>query len=83
MKKQKNGSDKKEIALISGLNDKDRMNKNTWIGETGASSRITNFLEGMYDLNNSEGYVKVGDKQFIKIKYRKFIYLFYHFLIEF
>ena len=68
MNEQKEGSNNSEIALVSGVNGEDRMNKYTWIGDTGASSHITNSHEGMFDLSVSEGYVKVGDGQYINIK---------------
>ena len=68
MNEQKEGSNNSEITLVSRLSGEDRMNKYTWIGGTGASPHITNSLEGIFDLSVSEGYVKVGDEQYINIK---------------
>ena len=38
------------------------------MGDTAASSHITNSLDGMFDLRPSNGHVKVGDGQFISIE---------------
>jgi len=68
MNEPKECSNYSEIALVSGVNGEDRMNKYTWIGDTGKSSHIINSLGGMFDLSVSEGYVKVGYGQYISIK---------------
>jgi len=68
MNEKKEVSNNSEIALVSEGNGEDRMNKYTWIGDTGASSHITNSLEEMFNLSGSEGYVKAGDGQCINIK---------------
>ena len=50
-----------EAALISSSSVSDCIDKYTWVLDTGASSHITNSLDGMFDLRPSDGYVKVGD----------------------
>ena len=57
-----------ESALISSFSVNDCIDKYMWVGETGASSHITNSLDGIFDLGPSNGHVKVGDGQFIPIE---------------
>ena len=48
-----------EMILIA--NDTKKFSKNTWIADSGATTHMCNDLEGMYDLEDSNISISVGD----------------------
>ena len=61
--KEKEESDSK-VSFIA--TNKLTKNKHLWIGDTGASTHMTNTLDGLFNLHNEETTIKIGNRPGLK-----------------
>ncbi len=59
--------------MVLVANDKKKLDANTWIADSGASTYMYNSLEGMFDLDDTNLFILVGDgKSMSTAKVEKF-----------
>ena len=59
--------EEREIALVSTENGKvHKMNKKTWLADSGASSHMTNNNEGIFGIELVNSIITIGDGKVIK-----------------
>ncbi len=64
--------DESEVVLMSTVVKDSKISELTWIADTGASSHMTNSLDGMFDLQDCNTEMKLGNGKSMKaIKQRK------------
>ena len=44
----------------------DVIDGNTWLGDTGSTAHMTNSMEGMFDIKNEQGSVRIGDGKLLE-----------------